>query len=118
MVKKIGALAIITVMLFTMLAGCSSYEEKIVGVWKSQKTTLGVVTETVYTFNEDGTGTTSGLLGVDLDMTYVITDSTITITYASELLDIKTQSIFTYTLKKDTLVLTEGSESTTFTKQS
>lgn len=117
MVKKIGAIALITVMLFTMLAGCSSYEKQIVGVWKSQKTTLGIVTETVYTFNEDGTGNTSGVLGLNLDMTYVITDSTITITYASDVIDIQSQKIFTYTLKKDTLVLTEGSESTTFTKQ-
>ncbi len=68
--KKIKLIAIVAAVLF-VLAACSA-QDRIVGTWKSQTTVLGVVTEQEYVFNEDGTGSTPGILGIPAAMTYTI----------------------------------------------
>lgn len=99
--KKFTAGLLLVVLLLTL---CSCAPEKsIVGTWKYQTTVLGVVTETVYTFNEDGTGTRSGV--VTTDFTYSFSDDTLLIT--TNLLGIEMTEEYTYDFGIDHLVLTD-----------
>lgn len=113
MKKRVLSLSLILILVLS-LASCSSYEKKIIGEWKTRKTTLGIVTESSYTFNEDGSGVSSGPLGLSLDMNYIITDSTITFIYFEG--DAKVQKVYAYTLEKDKLTLIDGDESTIYTR--
>ena len=58
MKTKTRIIAALTALLLVCaaLASCGSLEKKLVGTWKGQNSTLGIVTEYSYTFNEDGTG--------------------------------------------------------------
>ena len=67
--KRILAALLLAAMAMCVLCSCASPEEQLVGTWKRQDTVLGVVTETKYTFNEDGTGTRSGIIGTDFSYT-------------------------------------------------
>jgi len=75
--RKITAGLLLFVMMISLCA-CTITEKAIVGTWKSQSSILGVVTETIYTFNEDGTGTKSNVL--DVDFTYAFSDEKLLIT--------------------------------------
>lgn len=109
--------ALTALLLVAVLAfGACSAEEKIVGTWKAQQTTLGVVTEVTLVLNEDGTGSQSGLLGIEGSLTYTLADGTITI--KSQGILSETTKVYTYTLKGDTLTLTEDSISLTYTRAS
>ncbi len=99
--RKILSVSLVVVMVF-MLCACMAPEKAIVGVWKSQTTVLGVVTEVSYTFNEDGTGVLSNVL--DLAFTYSFSGDKLLITTSA--LGIENTEEYTYELKWDTLTLT------------
>ena len=65
--KKIIALSLLLVIAFGLFS-CALGEKAIVGTWTHQNNILGVVTETTYTFNADGTGKKSNVL--DIGFTY------------------------------------------------
>ena len=74
--KKIIAIALILILTLGCFTACSA-SDKIVGTWTYNEVgLLDVVVEHSYTFNEDGTGTMPGELGLlELDMTYTIKDN-------------------------------------------
>ena len=86
------------------LVSCASAEKQIIGEWVDTNNILGIETETVYVFNEDGTGTKKALLTADF--TYTIKDDKLFLTYNT--LGIETTDEFTFELKDDTLTLTKG----------
>lgn len=96
-------------MLVLSLCACAIPQRAIVGTWKCQTTVLGVVTETRYTFNPDGTGTKSMLL--DMGFTYEFSEGKLMIT-SSGLSGEKTET-YLYKFKGKTLILT--GENTTLT---
>ena len=114
MKRKISVVLICALFVSLFAFAACSAEDKIVGTWTSQQTTLGVVTESTLIFNEDGTGSVSGLLGITGAMTYVITDNTITLTY--DILGIETVKSYTFAIEKESLSLTEGANTVTFTR--
>ena len=75
--KRAIAFALVVVMALGMFS-CAKPEEKILGTWKYQSSVLGVVTETTYTFNEDGTGSKTNVL--EIKFTYAITEDQLLIT--------------------------------------
>lgn len=84
------------------LCACTAPETSIVGTWKNQSTILGVVTETVYTFNEDGTGTKSNVL--DIGFTYSFSEEKLLITTST--LGIENTEEYDYKFNGSKLVLT------------
>lgn len=103
--KKTISIVMLVVVAF-MAAACITPEKSIIGTWKSQKTVLGIVTETVYVFNEDGTGTKSSVL--DVDFTYTFTEEKLIIT--TETLGIKTNEEYSFEFKNNKLILTNDNE--------
>lgn len=104
--KKTLSILIALAMMLSLLCACSTPEKEIVGSWKNQKTVLGIVTETLYTFNEDGTGTISGIVSVAF--TYSFADEKLTI--KTEALGIENTETYSYQFDKDSLILTGESE--------
>ena len=88
--------------------------ERIVGTWKNQNTVLGVVVETTYVFNEDGTGSIGALLDIPINMTYVVEKDVLTITYNT--LGVETIIEYTVAFSGETLTLTNDSETITLKK--
>lgn len=84
------------------LCACSAPEKEIVGTWKNQTTVLGIVTETVYTFNEDGTGAKTNVISVEF--TYSFSDEKLCITTST--LGIENTEEYSYDFSGDELVLT------------
>ncbi len=107
-------LAVLLVVCTFAFAACSSVEEQIVGTWKSQQTTLGVVTESSITFNADGTGSASGLLGITGNMNYVITEDYITLTY--NVFGVESSATYQFVIDGDTLNLTKDATTVTYTR--
>ena len=98
--KKVFAF-LLAVLMVAGLCACSP-EKSIVGSWKHQTTVLGVVTETVYTFNEDGTGKISSV--VDVSFTYEFSDDKLLITTST--LGIKNTEEYSYEFSGSKLALT------------
>lgn len=103
--KKILASLLIAVMLLSLCA-CVPAKLFIVGQWKSQTKVLGVVTETVYTFNKDGTGTKSNVL--DIPFTYSFSEDKLLITTTA--LGIEITEAYSYDFSVGKLVLTGETE--------
>ncbi len=99
--RKVLAGLLLAVMVLGLCA-CAAPEKAIVGTWKNQSTVLGVVTETTFTFNEDGTGTKSSVL--DVDFTYSIEEETLLITTSA--LGIEYTEKYSFDFKINKLVLT------------
>ncbi len=103
---------LLTVVMVLGLCSCLA-EKSIVGTWKSQTTVLGVVTETEYTFNEDGTGKRSNVLA--MDFTYSFTeDKKLVMKFSA--LGIETTEEYTYDFTGSKLVLTGDKETITLEK--
>lgn len=101
--KKILSVLLVCVLVVTM-ASCTFPEVSVVGTWKHTSTVLGVVTESTYTFNEDGTGKISGVL--DVDFTYAFSKEELFITTSP--LGIEITEKYTFEFKEDKLILTNG----------
>lgn len=113
--KKALSVIVILCIVLTAFAACAPKPEKaILGTWKGQVTVLGVSTNVEYTFNENGSGVMTTELGVGIAMNYTITDTALTVTTDTPLL----QKSFTYTyvFDGDTLTLTDANGSMTLTK--
>ncbi len=114
MKAKISVLLIAVLLVCSLgLAACSA-EDKIIGTWTSQQTTLGVVTESSIVFNEDGTGSVSGLLGLTGNMTYVINENILTVTY--NIFGVESTKSYIFEIKGDALRLTEDTTTVTYTR--
>lgn len=94
-------IALLVMVMVVTLCACSAPEKAVIGTWKSQTTILGVVTETTYTFNEDGTGTMANL--VDVDFTYSFTEDKLLITTTT--LGIKNTEEYSFEIKSDEMTL-------------
>lgn len=103
--RKIAALVLVVVMVF-MLSACLAPKLAIVGTWKSEETVLGVVTQTSYTFNEDGTGEMTGVLTVPF--TYIFTEDKLCIT--TKVIGIENTTSYTYQFSGKKLTLTGEKE--------
>ncbi|MBE6813055.1 MAG: hypothetical protein E7523_09255 [Ruminococcaceae bacterium] len=114
MKTKISVLLVAVILVCTLAFAACSAEEKIIGTWTSQQTTLGVVTESSIVFNEDGTGSVSGLLGLTGNMTYVINENIMTVTY--NIFGVESTKNYTFEIKGDTLTLTEDATTVTYTR--
>jgi uncharacterized lipoprotein YehR (DUF1307 family) len=99
--KKIVAVMLVFVMMLG-LCSCASPEKSIIGTWKHQSTVLGVVTETTYIFNEDGTGEKSSV--IDVAFTYSFSDDKLLIKTST--LGIENTEVYSYEFSGDKLVLT------------
>lgn len=114
MKAKISVLFVALILVCSLCFAACSAEEKIVGTWTSQQTTLGVVTESSIVFNADGTGVVTGLLGLTGNMTYVINEDVLTVTY--NIFGVETTKNYTFVFKGDTLSLTQDSTTVTYTR--
>lgn len=109
--KKVVATLLLMAMAL-MFCFCAVPEKSIVGEWTSKVTVLGVVTETTYTFNDDGTGSISNVL--DIAFTYAFEDEKLVMTMS--ILGMESSIEYDYSFKGDTLVLTSEGESVTLEK--
>lgn len=107
-------LALVLVVCAFAFTSCASPEEKIVGTWKTQQTTLGVVTESSITFNADATGTVSGLLGITGNITYVINEEYLTLTY--NVLGVDNAVTYQFVIEGEELHLTKDATTVIYTK--
>lgn len=108
--RKFVAIMLVAVTL--MLCACSP-AKRIVGSWKTQSTVLGVVVETTYVFNEDGTGKKCG--AVDIPFTYAVEESKLRISTSVIGVEVS-QKEYEISFKGSTLVLTNGDELIELTK--
>ncbi len=114
--KKAISLVLIFVLVLAAFASCGSPEKKLIGTWKGDVELLGVTTSYEYTFNEDGTGKMTGVLGsTGVAFDYSIgEDGKLNVT--TKLLGVESTKTYTYTVEKNTLTLTEGETVITLTK--
>lgn len=98
--------SVLAVMMALVLCSCVSPEKSIVGTWKSQNTVLGIVTETTYIFNEDGSGKLSNVL--DIDFTYSFSEDKLLITTSA--LGIENTTEYSFAFDGNKLVLTSDSD--------
>ncbi|MBE7000540.1 MAG: hypothetical protein IJF34_06600 [Clostridia bacterium] len=105
-------LPLIVALLVLALASCTL--GGVVGSWKSETEILGFSAETVYTFEKDGNGRYSTLLGVDVDFTYTLEDGILTIT--THALGLSNSTEYECSRDGDTLTLTKDGTSVTLTK--
>ena len=121
---KIISLLVALLMLVTALAACSP-KMMIKGTWVKQDSVLGIVTETTYVFNEDGTGSMSTVLGIDIPMTYTIDSSKLTVKIDTidvaedvlEQLGIDYSIEYSYSIVGNKLTLSDGKKDMVFTKK-
>ena len=111
---KKRVLILLLVVIMVAMCACSSYEKAILGTWKNQKNVLGVVTETVYVFNEDGTGSRTTVLGIQVGFTYTITEELLTITTTT--LGFESNEEYTYEFSGNKLILENDSETISLTR--
>ncbi len=111
--KKIIAIVLVAVLFVgIMLTSCSA-EKSIIGTWKSQNSIAGIVTETTYVFNEDGTGTRKTVL--DIKFTYEFVEDKLNIT--TETLGVEFVEEYTYDFSSsNTLTLTDEKGTITLNK--
>lgn len=110
--KKLIVLTLVVASII-LCASCGM-SERIVGTWKAQSTVFGVVVETTFVFNEDGTGSTGTVGDIAVPMTYSLKGDTLTIT--STLFGIEMPMEYTASFDGDKLILTSEDETLTFTK--
>ena len=113
MKRTAGSIAIITaiILIIASLAACSGNEDRIVGTWKHQETgLLGIVTETSYTFSEDGSGSVTAL-GVPAAFTYTLEKDELCLTFT--VLGVSTTSEYTVSISGDTLKMTDKNGTST-----
>ena len=108
--KKIS-LTILALVAVLMLASCGKAKKvSIAGSWGADSGS-----ETVYLFNEDGTGKISIGTTVSKSFTYETNDNTLKI--VTEILGQKDEQEYTYSIDGDVLTMTRNNESVTYTKQ-
>ena len=114
--KKAISLVLIFVLVLAAFASCGSPEKKLIGTWKGDVEILGVTTSSEYTFNEDGTGKMTGVLGsTGVAFDYIIGED-VKLNITTKLLGVESTKTYTYTVEKNTLTLTEGETVITLTK--
>lgn len=107
-------LAVVVLVCSFAMTACTKPEEEIIGTWKAQQVTLGVVTESVITFNADGTGSVTGLWNITGNINYVMAEEYLTMTY--NVLGIENSVTYQFTIEDDTLNLTKDATTVTFTR--
>ena len=113
--KKVIICFAAVVIALCLLCSCGSPEKTIIGSWKYQTSVLGVVTETTYTFNEDGTGSMNAIIGIAFE--YSFSGDKLFIT--TNLLGMENTDEYVYKFDgKDKLTLTKGGESMTLERVS
>lgn len=118
--KKIVCAVVALCLVLGCLCSCQDVqgaisERLIVGEWTSKTNVMGVVTETTYTFNEDKTGSISGLFGIELATTYNIDDTHLIVVTDTPTL----QKTFKYTYEIDgekLILVDDDGTQTIFTK--
>lgn len=110
---KKALICILLIITVILTASCTT-AERIIGTWKNQTSVLGVVVETTYVFNEDGTGTVGTLLDIPLDMTYTLDGDILTVTTST--LGVETVTQYTVSFDGDSLVLANDNETITLNK--
>lgn len=101
-----GLLAVVLA-LALLLGACGKITPaRLQGTWTGESSILGVVTKTEYTFNEDGTGTISGALGIGVAMHYTLEDDTLTVVTDTAILS--QTLVYTVGFEKGDLLLTEA----------
>ena len=121
--KKRNAVLALTVAFVLLFSACTALLPKqIVGEWTKTETVLGVVTETKYVFNEDGTGTIPAVLGIDLPITYTIEEDVLEIKVTTpemieEFAEDLTSKKYTVQIKGKTLTLTNGDKTIELTRK-
>ena len=114
--KKYKFLLVITILLLCcVLSSCGSDNKRIVGTWTNQEEAFGLVTETKYVFRDDGTGTMSTILGVDLAITYSIENGEIIISTSA--LGIINETKYQYKIDGKTLTMSNSIETIVLEKQ-
>lgn len=106
------ALLMVTVLVLAM-TGCSQ-KAALVGQWSYKESLWGVATETIYTFEKDGSGTVSTLLGVDLVISYTVQEDQLTIN--SSVFGVDSTEVYTFTVKGDTLTLVASDKTMQLTR--
>lgn len=109
--KKI--LAVVLVMALGLAVCACTPQKQIVGTWKNQETVLGVVVETTYVFNEDGTGTMKSVVPIEFE--YSFDNDKLLIT--TNTLGIKNTTEYTFDFSGKILTLTEGGNSIKLVKE-
>ena len=102
--KRLVSIAIIVVLL--ALCACSP-AKRIVGEWKTQSTVLGVVVETTYDFDENGTGKKCG--AAEIPFTYEVQDNKLLITTSIIGVDVSKKE-YSIDFKGNTIILTDENE--------
>ena len=107
-IRKCAAVLLVLALAAALFSGCGGVDlkaKRIQGTWKGEVNILGVTTATEYTFNEDGTGSMSGALGLGLAIKYTLEDDQLTITTDTPIV----QQTLHYTVSYDSgkLVLTD-----------
>lgn len=110
-IKKYSA--VILMCIFVLSFAACGEEKKTYSVEGSWKTENGKITE--ITFNEDGTGSLKKGSEISVNFTYVIAEDKLTVT--TEILNQKTDTVYTYTVSADALTLTNGSDTAQYKKQ-
>lgn len=105
--KKVLGIFIAVCILVVSFAGCAAISEKlIVGEWTANTSILGISTETTYVFNEDGTGSLSTVMGIEIAIDYTIDEENLIIITDTPALQ-KTFK-YVYEFEEDNLVLTDA----------
>ncbi len=109
--RILSALTLVVLILTLMLSSCSA-EQRLAGTWVGQSKVLGIVTEYEYVFNEDGTGSLPGVLGITIPMTYTVEANTIivknsVVEAAEDVIGTDLSTTYTFELGIDTLKLTD-----------
>lgn len=107
------AVVLLVVALAMTLLGCSQ-KAALVGQWSYKESLWGVATETVYTFEKDGSGTVSTLLGVNLVISYTVEENQLTI--HSSVFGVDSTEAYTFTVKGDTLTLVSSDKTMQLTR--
>ena len=102
--KRLVSIAILVVLL--ALCACSP-AKRIVGEWKTQSTVLGVVVETTYVFDENGTGKKCG--AAEIPFTYEVQDNKLLITTSIIGVDVSKKE-YSIDFKGNTIILTDENE--------
>lgn len=113
--KKAISVLLVFACVITVFAACGKPEKKILGTWSGESNVLGVVAEYSFTFNEDGTGKMTAALDIGVAMTYTIDGDQLNIT--TSVLGISNTKTYTYAFDGDKLILNDGSNQITLTKE-
>jgi len=112
--KKAISVVLVVLCVAWLFAACQKPEKQIIGTWNGSASLLGLEADYSFTFNEDGTGKMTTALEIGVEMTYTITEDTISIT--TSVLGIDNTKDYGYSFDKDTLTLIDGSNAIILTK--